>query len=160
MGDKIAQSADVTVVLASGQMAKLLRAGISAAGVQAEGLRFQLHMPPEFPDKIAMDNPPRLLPLSEIYFLFLQWLLASGQMAKLLRAGISAAEPVEEKSKVIVFGDTFSPSAYASLLHSLEGKSFTLLAISEAEESLQLRGAYSVLKQQLQLPYHAPKSTS
>ncbi len=75
--------------------------------------------------------------------------LASGQMAKLLRAGISAAEPVEEKSKVIVFGDTFSPSAYASLLHSLEGKSFTLLAISEAEESLQLRGAYSVLKQQL-----------
>lgn len=75
--------------------------------------------------------------------------LASGQMAKLLRAGISAAEPTAEKSKVVVFGDTLSPSAYGALLHFLEGKSFALLAVSEGEESLQFRGAYSVLKQQL-----------
>ena len=75
--------------------------------------------------------------------------LASGQMAKLLRAGISAAEPTAEKSKAMVFGDTLSPSAYGALLHFLEGKSFSLLAVSEGEESLQFRGAYSVLKQQL-----------
>lgn len=75
--------------------------------------------------------------------------LASGQMAKLLRAGISAAEPTAEKSKAMVFGDTLSPSDYGALLHFLEGKSFSLLAVSEGEESLQFRGAYSVLKQQL-----------
>lgn len=72
--------------------------------------------------------------------------LASGDLAKLIKAAVSAAAPKEERTEVIVFGDTLSPVDYAVLFEKLENRTFSLLPVTCGEESLQLTGAYTVLK--------------
>jgi len=72
--------------------------------------------------------------------------LASGDLAKLIKAAVSAAAPKEERAEVIVFGDTLSPADYAGLFEKLENRTFSLLPVTCGEESLQLTGAYTVLK--------------
>lgn len=73
--------------------------------------------------------------------------LADGRLGELIQAAVSAAAPKEEKAEVIVFGNSLSPADYAELLGKLEEKRFSILAVSNEEESPQLRGAYVTLKQ-------------
>ncbi len=75
--------------------------------------------------------------------------LADGLLAKLISAAVSASVPQEEKTELLIFGDTLSPADYAELFSKLKNRSFSLLAAADEEESLQLRGAYVTLKQLL-----------
>ncbi len=75
--------------------------------------------------------------------------LATGMMAKLIDAAVSAAEPQKKGVAILVFGDTLSPSAYAELLEKLEDKQFTIVAVTEGAEPVQFRSAYAVLKRLL-----------
>lgn len=75
--------------------------------------------------------------------------LAEGLLAEQIRAAAAAASPEEPKAEVIVFGETLSPSDYASLLEKLENLRFSVLLVSDSEESLSLRGAYALLKKLL-----------
>lgn len=75
--------------------------------------------------------------------------LAEGTLAKLIRAAVSAAEPKEEKARVMVFGDTLSPYDYAHLLKHLDHRSFSIIAASDCKESPALIGAYATMKQHL-----------
>lgn len=76
-------------------------------------------------------------------------ILAAGESGRLLRAVTEAAPQKEDRAEVIVFGDTFSADSYAALFDRLREQSFSLVAVSPGEESLQLRGAYACLKELL-----------
>lgn len=75
--------------------------------------------------------------------------LAEGLLAEQIRAAAAAASPEVQKAEVIVFGETLSPSDYTSLLEKLENLRFSVLLVSDSEESLSLRGAYALLKKLL-----------
>lgn len=75
--------------------------------------------------------------------------IAAGQAGRLVGAALSAAEPADRRCRVIVFGDTLSSMEYARLLQELEGKRFSIVAVSDGEEPVQLKGAYICLKQLL-----------
>ena len=75
--------------------------------------------------------------------------LAEGLLAEQIRAAVAAASPEEKKAEVMVFGETLSPSDYVSLLEKLENLRFSVLLVSDSEESLFLRGAYALIKKLL-----------
>ena len=75
--------------------------------------------------------------------------VAAGQAGRLVCGALSAAEPADRRCRVVVFGDTLSPKEYAELLQELEGKRFSIVAVSDGEEPVQLKGAYLCLKQLL-----------
>ena len=85
--------------------------------------------------------------------------IASGDMAKLIKACTSATEQREDCADVVVFGDTFSPVEYAALVTDLEKKDFVLISATPGLESVQMRGAFVCLKQLLVTKYGSEKAT-
>lgn len=79
-------------------------------------------------------------------------IVADGALAGLIDAAVSAL-PAEDGPKVRVFGSTLSPLEYGEILTELQEADFSLIAVSEGEESVPLRGAYTCLKQLLLSKY-------
>lgn len=74
--------------------------------------------------------------------------LAEGVLAEQIRAAV-AASPAEKRAEIIVFGESLSPADYTLLLEKLENLRFSVLLVSDSEESLPLRGAYALIKKLL-----------
>lgn len=75
--------------------------------------------------------------------------IASGETGRMIK-GLSAAVPGRGgRAEVVVFGDTLSAVDYARLLDRLEGEDFSILAVTEGEESVPWRGAFACLKRLL-----------
>ena len=72
--------------------------------------------------------------------------IASGDMAKTLRAVLDAVPGDEDGCEVTVFGDTLSTADYDRLFTKLKGKRTGLIAVSDGKEPLELRGALAILK--------------
>ena len=72
--------------------------------------------------------------------------IASGDMAKTLRAVLDAVPGDEDGCEVTVFGDTLSTADYDRLFTNLKGKRTGLIAVSDGKEPLELRGALAILK--------------
>lgn len=80
-------------------------------------------------------------------------ILATGDMAKMIKAVTSAISLKEDGADVIVFGDTFSPAEYAELMTDLDKKDFVLIAAVEGLETVVDRGAFVCLKRLLVSKY-------
>lgn len=80
-------------------------------------------------------------------------ILATGGMAKMIKAVTSAISLKEDGADVIVFGDTFSPAEYAELMTDLDKKDFVLIAAVEGLEAVADRGAFVCLKRLLVSKY-------
>lgn len=74
-------------------------------------------------------------------------ILASGEMADLIKAVSSALPTREGGAEVLVFGSEMSPVAYERVLGRLSDCDFSLIAVTEGEESLSLRAVYTCFKQ-------------
>ena len=75
--------------------------------------------------------------------------VASGEAGRMIK-GLTAAVPAgSDRADVIVFGDTLSAVDYARLLELLEGEDFSVLAVTEGEESVPWRSAFACLKRLL-----------
>lgn len=75
--------------------------------------------------------------------------IASGAIARLIKAAVSAVSQTENGAEVLVFGDTLAPAEYERVLEHLDGNDFSILAVTEGEEDLQEKAAYTCLKQLL-----------
>ena len=75
--------------------------------------------------------------------------VADGSVGRLIRGLTKAISGKSDRADVIVFGDTLSAFDYARLLDQLENEDFSVLAVTEGEESLSWRGAFACLKKLL-----------
>lgn len=85
--------------------------------------------------------------------------IAAGDMAKTIKACVSATPQAEACADVIVFGDSFSPAEYAELLIDLEKKDFALISVAPELETVSMRGAFVCLKRLLVEKHGAEKAT-
>lgn len=72
--------------------------------------------------------------------------LASGNLARTIKAVLDVVPESEDAADVIVFGDTLSTGDYDELFTALKGKKLGLIAMSDGKESLELKAALSILK--------------
>ncbi|MGN0659215.1 MAG: hypothetical protein ACI4LA_06375 [Emergencia sp.] len=75
--------------------------------------------------------------------------LACGQEARLIEAVAGTFPGKSDRAEVIVFGDTLSASDYERLFSSLDGRDYSIVAVSAGEEPVPLRGAFVSLKKLL-----------
>lgn len=79
--------------------------------------------------------------------------IAAGEAGRMIKGLTDAVPGRSDRADVLVFGDTLSSADYAGLLDRLEGEDFSILAVTEGEESVSWRGAFACLKKLLVSKY-------
>lgn len=75
--------------------------------------------------------------------------IAAGDAGRMIKGLTDAVPGRSDRADVRVFGDTLSAEDYAGLLDTLEEEDFSIMAVTEGEESVPWKGAFACLKKLL-----------